>query len=126
MSRCQCGCGPSPRQERMPTPVIQASRASAMARDREWVRELVRPDLKMRPEFFVFERHRAESDLGFTYRLAIAGEARLRHREAGAIMHHAGLAVEALARFDEAVQLEAVRADEERPALEFGECDHEP
>src|ERR1043166_9616779 len=126
MSRCQWASGPSPRHETMPMPVVTASRASAMARDLERERELVRPGMHVRAELLVRERHGAEPDLGFAHRLAGAGEPRLGHREARALVHQARFTVEPLARGNEAAQLEPVGADEERHALEFGEPDHEP
>src|SRR5580704_10463244 len=110
----------------MPMPVMTAARASAMARDLEREGELMRPGVHVRTELFIRERHGAEADLGFAHRLAVAGEPRLGDREPRALVHQAGLAVEVLARRNEAAQLEAIGADEERHALEFGEPDHEP
>src|ERR1700720_1699114 len=83
ISRCQWASGPSPSEERMPMPVIQASRArSAMARDLERKRELARPRLHVGAELGVGERHGAEPDLRLAHRLAVgAGEPRLGHRE---------------------------------------------
>src|ERR1043166_327889 len=126
MSRCQWASGPSPRHETMPMPVMTASRASAMARDLERERELVRPGMHVRAELLVRERHGAESDLGFAHRLAVAGEPRLGHREARALVHQARFAIEPLPRRNETAQLEPVGADEDRPPLEFGKADHQP
>src|SRR5262249_49058865 len=122
ISRCHCAARPSPRQERMPMPVIQAWR-SAMARDRERKGELARPGFDVRAELIVGERRRAEPDLGLAYRLALAGEPRLGDGETRALVHEGGFARERLARRDEPAQLEPVRADEERHAFEIGERD---
>src|ERR1043166_4574331 len=115
ISLCQCASGPSPRQGRMPMPVIQASRLpSAMARNFEWVGKLTRPGFDVRAELRVWERHRAEADLGFAHRFAVAGEPRFGDGEAGALVHQAGLARESFARIDEAAQRDAIRSEENR------------
>src|ERR1700720_2134809 len=88
---CQCACGPSPRLETMPTPVIQASRAVSAAvspigqrlhREGERGRGL----FHVLAEFLVREFNDTERDFSVASELAVVSNFRLGPRKTRAFM----------------------------------------
>src|SRR5689334_21043766 len=124
---CQCASGPSPRQDTMPIPVIQASRGASAIR--------LRFHRKTDPRRHLFhggaqarigERHDAQRQLGLASRLAGDRDRGLRHGEAGPFVQHRGGDREQLARNHEGAQLRLLDGGEECHALELGGGQHEP
>src|SRR5450432_2582331 len=92
---CQCACGPSPRVDTTPTPVIQASRAasaavSAIGRRLHREGERYRGLFHMLAEFLVGEFDDPEGELGIAGELAVVPDFRLGARKTRAFVGERG------------------------------------
>src|SRR5450759_2209800 len=87
ISFCQCACAPSPRQETMPTPVIQASRAAldisaCLDAKSDSCGGVAHPF----NHFGIGEIDNTKRQLGVANQFAIGPDFRLGDREAGSVM----------------------------------------
>src|SRR3984957_4491551 len=124
---CQCGSSPSPRQETMPMPVIQAARGlSTMGERLHGETDARRHLLHVGAQARVGERHDAQGELGIAGCLAADRDRGLGDGEPGAIVQQRGGDRQKLARNDEGAQLCLLDGGEERHPLELGRRDDEP
>src|SRR6185503_11589847 len=121
MNFCQCASAPSPRQETMPIPVIQASRGASAIRQRLAARQADRLGAlaHLDRESRIGKFGHAERDGGVANGLAVAGDARLGHCVAGAFVHHFCFGDEFLSGTDEGAQLGLLYGRQEWHALEL-------
>src|SRR5258708_11145300 len=110
LSARQCACGPSPRLETMPTPVIQVSRAvtvAASAIGRRLHREGERGGglFHVLAKFLVREFHDPEGELGVAGELAVVPDFRLGSRKARAFVGERGGDLQRVAGLHERAQL---------------------
>src|SRR6266700_2493338 len=124
---CQCACGPSPKVETMPTPVIQISRGgSAMGELLHGESNGGRGLLHVFAELLVRERNDTERDFSVACKLAVAPNLRLGACETRAVMGQRSADLQLLARVHESAQLRILESGKERHARKLGDTDDEP
>src|SRR5260370_40604709 len=128
---CQCACGPSPRLETMPTPVIQASRAVSAAVSpigQRLHREGERGCglFHVLAKFLIREFNDTERDFSVASELAAVSDFRLGTRKARSLMAQRGGDLQRVAGFHERAKRRLIEGGKEGHARESGDANDEP
>src|SRR5215510_16007235 len=137
LRRCQCASCPSPRQETMPTPVIQVSRVkvsrvkascgvSAMAQRLHRKRDGGGNLLHAGPTCGGRKRDDPEGDLRVAHALTFHLDLCFGHGEAGALVQQLRARDQRLPRRHERAQLRLLEGRQKRHARESGEANDHP